>query len=174
MKFTLEDSIEILRRTPSVLRSMLQGLNSPWIHNNDGPNTRSPHDIVGHLIHGELTDWIPRTKIILQSGESKTFPPFDRFAQEKASQGKNLNQLLAEFESLRKQNIVILTELKLDEQQLLLTGQHPDLGKVTLQELLSTWVVHDLSHINQISRVMARNYKNEVGPWKAYISIMNT
>lgn len=153
---------------------MISGLPDGWVYNNEGPNTWSPFDIVGHLIHGEDTDWIPRAKIILESGTSKPFQPYDRFAQEERFKGQPLPALLDLFEKRRKENIAELERLDLSEKELQLKGVHPEFGEVTLQELLATWAVHDLSHINQISRVLAKNYKEEVGPWKKYISIMKT
>ncbi|WP_010228507.1 DinB family protein [Gillisia marina] len=174
MKFDLEKSIEILERTPKVLISMLSGLSRDWIENNEGTETWSPYDVVGHFIQGEKKDWIPRAKIILSDVGNKEFVPFDRFAQFEASKGKTLVQLLEEFESLRIANIEKLRALKIREDQLKLEGIHPAFGKVTLEQLLSTWVVHDLNHISQISRVMASQYKKEAGPWNAYLRILNS
>lgn len=172
MKFDLDDAINVLTRTPNVLRAMLQGLPSEWIKNNEGENTWSPYDVLGHLIHGERTDWIVRAKIILKEGEEKAFKPFDRFAQFTEGQGKSLEELLDIFESLRQENIQTLKEMKLNQQDLTKTGTHPELGKVQLKELLATWVAHDLDHIVQISRTMAKQYKEEVGPWHKYLSVM--
>lgn len=132
-----------------------------------------PYDIVGHLIQGELTDWIPRARIILEQGEDRTFVPFDRFAQFEHSKGKSLAQLLDEFAKLRTQNIETLTSWNLTEHQLDLEGDHPELGRVTLRQLLATWVVHDLNHIRQVVTVMAKRYEGEVGVWKQYLSILN-
>ncbi len=171
--FDLEEIITVLSKTPVVLESWLVHLPHRFIHNHEGENTWSPFDIVGHLIHGEKTDWIPRAKIILSGLENKAFTPFDRFAQFEESQGKNIIQLLSQFKTLRHQNLDILSTWRLDDKKLAMKGLHPDLGMVSLQELLSTWMVHDLSHIHQMARVMARNYQSEVGPWKAYISIMS-
>lgn len=172
MKFDLDDAINVLTRTPNVLRAMLQGLPSEWIKNNEGENTWSPYDVLGHLIHGERTDWIVRAKIILKEGEEKAFKPFDRFAQFTESQGKSLEELLDIFESLRQENIQTLEAMKLNQQDIRKTGTHPELGKVQLKELLATWVAHDLDHIVQISRTMAKQYKEEVGPWHKYLSVM--
>ncbi len=174
MKFDLEKTIEILERTPKILISMLSGLSRDWIENNEGAETWSPYDVVGHFIQGEKKDWIPRAKIILSEESNKEFVPFDRFAQFEASKGKTLLQLLEEFESLRIANIEKLRALKIREDQLKLEGIHPAFGKVTLEQLLSTWVVHDLNHISQISRVMASQYKKEAGPWNAYLRILNS
>ena len=173
MKFTLDRSYEILERTPSVLRTLLSGLDEDWIMNNEGPETFSPYDVVGHLIHGEKTDWRDRTSMILEHGTGKTFVPFDRFAQFEASKGKSLATLLDEFENLRRDSLVWLKSLKLAEGDFDKKGTHPALGEVTLRQLLSTWVIHDLTHIAQITRVMAKQYKSEIGPWIEYFRIMN-
>lgn len=172
MKFSLEKSLEILERTPAVIESLLRGLSKEWIITNEGPETWSPFDIVGHLIHGEKTDWIPRMEIILSNRNGKTFEPFNMHAHFKASEGKSLEQLLDEFKSLRSQNVQDLRSKKLTEMDLIKTGIHPEFGEVTLREMLSTWAVHDLNHIAQISRVMAKQYKSEVGPWKKYLGIL--
>ena len=172
MEFQLQQSIEILERTPKTLRSLLEGLSDPWLLNNEGPETFSPFDVVGHLIHGEETDWIPRTKIILEHGESRPFTPFDRFAFYETSKGKSLSELLATFQKLREQNVQALKGLKLTPEQLSLKGTHPELGRVTLRQLLATWATHDLGHLGQIARVMAKQYGSEVGPWKEFISIL--
>lgn len=172
MKFKLEQALKILERTPNLIAQLLEDLPEDWIYKNEGPNTWSPFDIVGHLIHGEKTDWIPRMEIILSSADDKTFPSFDRFAQFQASKGKSLPQLLAEFEQLRAQNLERLRARKLSQDDLAKTAIHPELGPVNLEQLLATWTVHDLNHIGQISRVMARQYSAEVGPWKAYLGIL--
>lgn len=171
-KFNLDKSIEILERTPSVLNSLLNGLSESWIQENEGENTWSPFDVVGHLIHGEKTDWITRTKIILEHGEEKVFTPFDRFAQFTESKNKNLNELLEEFEKLRKANLIELKKLSLKQEDLSKTGKHPEFGTVTLEQLLATWVVHDLNHIRQIVNAMANQYNEDTGPWKEYLSIL--
>ena len=173
MNFNLIESITILERTPDVLSTLLSGLSDNWIHNNEGDNTWSPYDIVGHFIHGEKTDWIPRARIILGDQESKSFEPFDRFAQFEDSGEKGLETLIDEFKSLRKKNISELKYLNIQSEDLDKKGIHPEFGEVTLKELLSTWVVHDLSHINQITRVMAKQYRGETGPWVEYISLLN-
>lgn len=172
MKFKLHEAIEILSRTPSVLEILLTGLPEDWIISNEGEESWSPFDIVGHYIHGEKTDWIPRMEIILGDATNKTFTPFDRFAQFENSIGKNLNQLLSEFKELRKENLLRLSSADLSEADLDKEGIHPHFGKVTLRQLLSTWVVHDLAHINQISRVLAKQYKDEIGPWIEYFSVI--
>ncbi len=172
MMFKLEEAIEILSRTPASLKTLLLGLSSNWVDKNEGHETWSPYDVVGHLINAEKTNWMTRAKAILDYGENHPFEPFDRFAQFKASQGKPLEELLEEFAVLRGQNMVILREYGLAEGDFEKTGKHPEFGKVKLSELLATWVVHDLSHIKQIVRTMAKQYETEVGPWKAYLSIL--
>jgi uncharacterized damage-inducible protein DinB len=174
MIFSLHLSAEILSRTPATLRALLAGLPAPWIINNEGAETWSPYDVVGHLIHGERTDWIPRLKIILEHGETRPFVPFDRFAQFEASKGKSLGELLETFAALRRQNLTTLKQLHLTEEHFKLKGTHPDFGAVTLGQLLATWVVHDLDHISQIARVMAKQYREEVGPWINYLSILTS
>ena len=174
MRFDLDHSIEILERTPQILKIMLTGLSDEWTRTNEGAETWNAYDIVGHLIHGELTDWIPRAEVILSEGESKHFMPFDRFAQFELSKGKSLTDLLAEFEALRKKNIQRLRSKNITTENLEEKGIHPDFGEVALSQLLATWVVHDLNHIAQISRVMAKQYKDAVGPWTAYLRILQS
>ena len=173
MNYDFKQSCEILERTPSVLKTLLSGLSDDWIMNNEGPETFSPYDVIGHLIHGEKTDWRERTNMILEHGTSKSFVPFDRFAQYEASKGKTLSQLLDEFEALRKENMIWFRSLKLSENDLDKKGIHPILGQVTLRQLLSAWVVHDLTHIAQVTRVMAKQYKEEIGPWTEFFRILN-
>lgn len=172
MEFNLTESIQILGKTPLVVSNLLKDLPDAWIKTNEGGDTWSPYDIVGHLIHGEKTDWIPRTLIILGEAASKTFEPFDRFAQFKNSKGKSLDELLNEFSQLRNENLQKLKALNIDEKALMKTGVHPEFGSVTLQQLLAAWVVHDLGHIYQITRVMAKNYKIEAGPWPKYLRVL--
>jgi hypothetical protein len=172
MAFRLEEAVQVLERTPGVLRAMLGGLTEAWMMNNYGPETWGPFDVVGHLIHGEKTDWIPRARIILERGPSRAFEPFDRYAQYEASRGKTIDQLLDEFESLRRQSLEALRGMKLTDAQLDLPGTHPALGAVTLRNLLATWVCHDLNHIHQIAKSMAFQYRNEVGAWREYITIL--
>ena len=172
MNYTIEKSLEILTRTPKVLRHLLDGLSDDWTQNNEGPDTWSAFDVMGHLIQGEKADWIPRLKIILSDAEHKNFEPFDRFAQYENSTGKSLANLLNEFESLRKQNMDFLIESKIGLEDLNKTGVHPAFGEVTLAQLLSTWTVHDLNHIGQIVRVVAKQYSEAVGPWKEYLGIL--
>ena len=173
MEFDLERSVAILKRTPKVLRSLLEDLDSDFINLNEGPDTWSPFDIIGHLIHGEKTDWISRTELIQNSNTDKTFAPFDRFAQFEASKGKSIDDLLDEFERLREANLQKLLSLNITIEDLDKTGIHPALGRVTLRELLSTWVTHDLGHLAQTSRVLSKQYKNDSGPWIEYISVLN-
>ena len=171
MRFDLEEAIAVLERTPQVLDTLLRGLPENWVKNNDGPETWSAYDVVGHLIHGEKTDWIPRMEIILNDPQ-RPFTPFDRFVQFQASVGKGLGQLLDEFARLRLTNLVRLRGAKLQPGDYERTGIHPEFGVVTLRNLLSTWVAHDLGHIFQISRTMARQYKEESGPWPAYVTVL--
>ncbi len=165
-------SIEILERTPDVLITMLQNISPEWTSCNEGGESWSVFDIVGHLIYGEKTDWIPRVEIILSDNFNRTFEPFDRFAQFEENKGKSLPQLLEEFKKLRKKNIEHLISLNLTEKSEEETGIHPAFGEITLRQLLATWTVHDLNHIAQISRVMAKQYKTAVGPWIEYLSIL--
>jgi hypothetical protein len=173
MPFDLQSAIVVLERTPSALSALLGGLPDEWTRATEGPNTWSPYDVVGHLIHGERTDWIPRARIILDHGATRPFEPFDRAAMFRESAGKSLSGLLAEFAELRRANLETLNGRGLTDRELELEGRHPELGSVTLRQLLATWVVHDLGHIAQISRVMAKQYSAEVGPWRAYLTVIN-
>ncbi len=172
MEFELPEAIAVLSRTPATLRALLQDLPPGWTSNDEGPDTWSPYDVLGHLIHGEKADWIARMTIILEQGEAATFEPFDRFAQFRESQGKSLSDLLDEFAELRARNLETLRGLDLRPEQLDLRGRHPDFGVVTLGQLLATWTVHDLGHIAQIARVMAHQYADHVGPWQAYLPVL--
>ena len=172
MTFELHKTLEILERTPAVLESLLADLSDEWIMPNEGESTFSPFDVVGHLLHGEKTDWMARLQIILRDSGDKNFTPYDRFVQFEESKGKSMNQLLGEFKTLRMQNLGILTALNIQESDLFKEGIHPKFGKVTLRHLLSTWTVHDLSHIAQITRVMCKQYKEEVGPWIEFLPIL--
>ncbi len=172
MIFEINKAIEILKRTPLTIERLLDGISEEWLLNNEGEDTWSPYEIVGHLIHGEKTDWIPRTKIILSNLENKTFKPFDRFAQKKESQSKSISELLEEFKKLRTDNVEELRSLNINDTDLSKKGIHPELGEAKLKELLSTWVVHDLGHISQIARVMAKQFKDEVGVWKEYLGVL--
>lgn len=173
MNYDFDKSYAILERTPRVLKILLSDLDNDWIYNNEGPDTFSPFDVIGHLLHGERTDWITRTKVILEFGVEKAFTPYDRFAQYRESEGKNINQLLTEFEEERNNNLDWLKSMHLSPSDLDKQGLHPSLGTVTLRNLLSTWVVHDLTHIAQITRVMAKQYKTEIGPWVEFFRILN-
>ena len=174
MDFTFEDALPLLTRTPAVLRSLLAQLPESWIRATEGPDSWSPFDIVGHLIHGERTDWIVRTEILLTHGETQPFTPFDRFAQFEASRGKTLDQLLDTFAEARGASLRRLEGLGLDAEDLNRRGLHPELGPVTLGELLATWVAHDMSHLAQIARVMGRQYTDTVGPWRAYLPMLGS
>jgi len=173
MKFTLEHAVEILEQTPLTLEAMLKNLSPEWTHSAGDQDNWSPYDVVGHLIHGEETDWMPRAEIILAQGADRTFVPFDRLAQFERSKGKSLVDLLTELSEVRGSNIEKLIEWKLTPEQLVLKGMHPELGEVTLEQLLATWVVHDLNHIKQIVTYLAKNQANNVGPWNQYLSILN-
>jgi len=172
MEHNLDDTIALLTRTPGALNALLRDLPDAWTRGHEGEKTWSAFDVVGHLIHGELTDWMPRARMILQFGESRAFEPFDRFAQERASQGKSLPQLLDEFARSRAENVRGLRELNLRPQDLARRGRHPALGPVTLSELLATWAAHDLTHLHQISRIMAHQYRQAVGPWNVYLGVL--
>ena len=172
MEFQLEQATNILRRTPDTLNSLLRGVPAEWTIGNEGGDTWSPYDILGHLIHGEETDWLARAKIILRLGESRAFEPFDRFAQFEKSRGKPADELLDKFEALRTRNLAALRQMNITPDQLELRGTHPELGSVRLRELLATWAVHDLSHIAQATRVMCKQYSEAVGPWKQYLPIL--
>lgn len=172
MDFQLPQAIEILSQTPATVKSLLGNLSDEWILASDSENSWSAYDVIGHYIHGEETDWIPRAEIILAQGENLTFVPFDRFAQFEKSKGKTLPELLETFAELRQKNIETLKSWNLTDEQLNLKGIHPELGEVTLEQLLATWAVHDLTHIRQIVTVMAKQYTENVGAWKEYLSIL--
>lgn len=173
MKFELATGVPVLERTPRALRELLGGLPENWTTPNEGPETWSAFDVVGHLIHGEKTDWIPRARLILDSGRQIPFTPFDRFAQFRASEGKTLAALLDEFAVARAKSLTTLRSWNLTESQLSLEGEHPEFGAVTLRQLLATWVAHDLGHLVQIGRVMAKQYRDAIGPWATYLSVMH-
>lgn len=172
MEFDLAQGIAVLERTPRAVRAMLSGLPSAWVDANEGPDTWSPYVVVGHLIHGERADWIRRAQIVLAQGPVRRFTPFDRLAQFRESQGRPLDELLDEFEALRAQSLATLRSWNLTDAQLNLLGEHPEFGPVTLRQLLATWVAHDLGHLLQINRVMAKQYTHAVGPWRAYLSAL--
>ena len=173
MGFDLREGTAVLERTPATFRAMLGGLPDEWTTCDEGPDTFSPFDNVGHLIHGERADWIPRAQIILAQAGNRQFEPYDRFAQKRESAGKTLSQLLDEFAVLREQSLQTLRGWNLSEREFALQGEHPALGTVTLRQLLATWVVHDLGHIAQTTRVMAKRYRETIGPWRAYLPIVD-
>jgi hypothetical protein len=168
----LEECLAVLTRTPATLDALLRDLPEVWTTATEGPGTWSPYVVIDHLIHGERADWMPRLAIILEHGPNRSFDPFDREAQFRESQGKPLATLLDEFAALRRDSLARLRSLDLQPEQLALEGMHPELGRVTLRQLLATWTAHDLAHLLQISRVMARRYRQETGPWAAYLSVM--
>jgi DinB family protein len=172
MEYNLEKSIALIARTPAVLDTMLRDLPDEWTMRNEGEKSWSAYDIVGHLIHGELTDWLPRARRILEHGESKPFDRFDRTAQERESKGKSLGQLLDEFARLRTESVRQLRAMNLSAADLAKRGRHPALGVVTLSQLLASWPVHDLTHLHQLSRVMAHQYREAIGPWTVYMGVM--
>lgn len=173
MNFDLGEAVTILERTPAVLRDLLGGAPGGWVASREGPDTWSPSDVLGHLIGGEETDWIARARIILTQGADRRFEPFDRTAGIRAMQGRTTEQLLQRFAELRVRNLAELRSWKLTPPQLRWTGEHPDFGTVTLEQLLATWVVHDLGHLAQIGRVMAKQYGDAVGPWQAYLPVLH-
>ncbi|MGB8674239.1 MAG: DinB family protein [Candidatus Acidiferrales bacterium] len=162
----------LLARIPAVLNALLRDLPEAWTLRNEGENTWSAFDVVGHLIHGERTDWMPRARMVLQFGESQAFEPFDRWGQEREIQGRSLEQLLDDFSRLRSENLDELRALNLRQEDLELRGRHPALGTVTLSELLATWAIHDLTHLHQISRILAHQYRDAVGPWEKYLGVL--
>jgi|SRR5690349_1817237 len=172
MELKLEDVRDVLRRTPATLNLLLQDLPEGWLMMNEGPDTWSPYDVVGHLIHAEEADWIPRAKMILEHGETRTFTPFNREGMFEKSQGKSMGELLETFARLRTETLGQLDDLNLTPELLEKRGRHPEFGSVTLSQLLATWVVHDLGHIGQIARVMSKQYGDAVGPWKAYLPVL--
>ncbi len=173
MNFDITQGIAVLERTPGTLHAMLHDLDAAWVDATEGPDTWSPYVIVGHLVHAEREDWIPRARIILAQSTNRRFPPYDRFAQFHESQGKSLFVLLDEFGRLRAENVATLAAWRLTDTELALTGEHPEFGTVTLRQLLATWVVHDLGHIAQTARVMAKQYRDAIGPWRAYLPIVD-
>jgi hypothetical protein len=172
MEFSLPDTISLLSRTPATLNSLLRHLPETWKHRNEGENTWSAFDVVAHLIYGERADWIPRAKIILQFGETRAFEPFDRNGHIPLSQGKSLSQLLDEFAHARSESLDQLRALNLQTADLARRGRHPTFGPVTLSQHLASWTVHDLTHLHQISRIMALQYREAVGPWRAYLGVL--
>ncbi len=172
MRYTVESSTDVLRRTPGTLRDLLAGIDDGWARSNEGTDTFSPFDVVGHLIDGEETDWMARARIILDRGPDPRFAPYDRFRHYARNRGRTLESLLDEFARLRAANLDLLASWNLGAAELDLRATHPSLGEVTLRQLLATWVVHDLGHIAQIARVMAKQYRDEVGPWVQYLPVL--
>lgn len=170
--FHLSDGLPVLERTPAVLRALLADLPTGWADVDEGPDTWSPLVVVGHLVHGERADWIPRARLVLAQDPDARFAPFDRFAQLRESAGKTLAQLLDELTDLRAANLATVRAWNLTDRELALSAMHPDLGRVSLRQLLATWVAHDLAHLGQITRVMAKRYRAAVGPWRAYLPVM--
>jgi hypothetical protein len=173
MELSPAEAVAVLKRTPATLQAMLEGLPDSWLLANEGPDTFSPRDVIGHLIHGEETDWVPRMRIILEHGEAAPFTPFDRFAFRTASIGHSTTALLDRFAALRRENLMAIGAMALDAGALARTGTHPGLGRVTLGQLLAAWVVHDLGHVKQVARVMAGQYREAVGPWRQYLTILD-
>ena len=174
MVYRIDEAVAVLQRTPGVLRSLLAGLPDVWITGNEGPGTWTPYEVLGHLIHGERADWIPRVRHLLEHGETRPFAPFDREAMLREPSGQTVEQLLDTFDALRRESLAQLSQLSLTDADLLRRGLHPALGAVTLNQHLATWVAHDLTHIAQIARAMAVQYREAVGPWHAYLSILGT
>jgi hypothetical protein len=172
VEFHLDLAIEVLRRTPGTLRALLEDIAEPWARGNEGPETFSPFDNLGHLIDGEETDWIPRARVILARGPSVRFEPYDRFRHRSRNAHRTLDSLLDEFQRLRAANLDLLESWHLDTSELDLPGEHPTLGPVTLRQLLAAWVVHDLGHVAQVARVMAKQYTHEVGPWVPFLPVL--
>jgi DinB family protein len=172
MQFNIEEATALLARTPATLKTLLCGLPDAWVRSNEGTDSWSAFDIVGHLVFGERTDWLPRVRILLEHGEARPFDPFDRFAQLKANEGKAFEELLDDFARLRAENLTALRSLNLTREDLARRGRHPALGVVTLSELLATWTAHDMTHLHQLARVMAHQYREAVGPWNAYLGVL--
>ena len=173
MELCIDDALEVLTQTPAVLDALLRGKSSAWLNSRKTPESFSPLDVLGHLIHGEITDWIPRVRIILEHRDTRVFDPFDRFAFSELIAGKPVEDLLAEFAHLRREGLQTLSELGVAENELNLPGMHPGLGRVTMSNLIAAWVVHDLGHISQIVKTMACEYREAVGPWTPYLSILD-
>jgi hypothetical protein len=173
MKLDLERALEVLERTPSIVEAALSGLSEEWLSAHEGPDTFSPREVLGHLIHGEETDWVPRLELILETGEEVPFTPFDRFGFRGKIEGRSIQDLIDEFTRLRRENLDFVRSLELEEKDFERRGTHPALGAVTLGQLLAAWVVHDLGHVRQIVRVLAHQYDEAVGPWKEYLTILS-
>jgi hypothetical protein len=173
MQFHVDEGIEVLAQTPSVMNALLRGKSAAWLNARKTPESFSPLDVLGHLMHAEMTDWIPRVRMILEHRDSLAFDPFARFAFQGLLAGKTVDELLDEFAELRRESLHTLRELGVGDAQLPLPGKHPELGAVTLGNLLATWVIHDLGHIAQVVKTLASEYREEVGPWRAYLSILS-
>jgi hypothetical protein len=173
MKFQMDEALEVLTRTPDVLSVLLRGNSPAWLNARKTPEAFSPIDVIGHLMHAEITDWIPRVRLILNHGDTVAFEPFDRFGFQHLIADKSIDELLEEFASLRREGLQTLQEFRLGETQLALHGRHPEFGAVTISQLLASWVVHDLGHIAQIVTAMACQYREAVGPWYAYTTILH-
>lgn len=171
-KFNLDEAMAVLSRTPATLDTLLRGLPAIWVRGNEGQDTWNAFEIIGHLVYAERADWMPRVRILLEYGESRPFDPFDRFAQLKDGQNKSLDQLLDEFATLREENLIALQKLNLQPSDLARLGKHPALGAVTLSQLLATWAAHDLNHLHQLARVMANQYREDVGSWSKYLGVL--
>jgi hypothetical protein len=172
MEQNLQHTIALLARTPAALSALLRELPEAWTHKNEGGDTWTAYDIVGHLVYAERTDWVPRVRMIVQFGEARTFEKFDRLGQVRESQGKSLGQLLDDFAKVRKENLDELRGMNLQKDDFVRRGLHPSLGVVTLSQLLATWAAHDLTHLHQLSRIMAHQYREAVGPWSAYLGVL--
>jgi uncharacterized damage-inducible protein DinB len=172
MEHNLQHTIALLTHTPAALNTLLRDLPEDWTSRNEGENTWTVFDVIGHLVHGERTDWMARARTVLRFGETKEFEPFDRLGQKRESRGKSLGQLLDEFSRLRSENLAELRQLNLQKEELARRGKHPALGAVTLSELLATWAAHDMTHLHQISRIMAHQYREAVGPWSKYLGVL--
>jgi hypothetical protein len=173
MEFKVEQAREVLESTPSVLRALLAEKSAAWLNARKTPQAFSAVEVLGHMMHAEMTDWIPRIEIILEHGETRAFEPFDRFGFRQLIAGKSVGELLDEFEGLRRQSLETLDEFSIEEVQLALRGQHPELGTVTLENLIATWALHDLGHLLQIAKTMANEFRDAVGPWRAYLTILD-
>lgn len=173
MNYRIEEAVQVLARTPCVLSALLDGLSDDWTSGDEGEDTFSPFEVVGHLLQGERHDWIPRARIILESGEDRPFEPFDRFAHREESRNSSMETLLSEFAAARQQSLLALEAMRLAEGDLDRRGTHPELGVVTLRQLLAAWVVHDLGHLAQVARVMGKQYTDQVGPWWQYMPVLS-
>ncbi len=171
--FQLDEGLGILARTPATLDALLRGLPPHWIAAHEGGETWSPFDVIGHLVHGERTDWVSRARIILEHGQARPFSAVDRLAQFDANRGRTLESLLEEFAALRRESLAAVVSMQLTPDDLDRTGRHPVFGQVTLRQVLATWVAHDLDHIVQVARTLAKQYSDEVGPWRAYLGVIH-